>query len=718
MIDRLFRRIVLAAALLPWVPGQVEAQAPLFLVNHDTRVASVGFAFPGGQAIGEDQLRKEIVLRGPTAAQRIRGALDFLPLVSSPHLQPFSPPDLFRDRIRLTRYLRNEGFPEAQVDYRVTLDTVPNTVDVTFVVHEGQPLVLDSVEVMDEGGGRLVQALPPEIQGGWPRLQRRLSQSNGERLSSSLRLRLQDQVAGWLQDRGFPFPRVQSEAEAEAHRGATRVTLTVRLGPRARVGEITVQGNQRLGTAVLRREVPIQPGDWYSRAELVSGQTQLMGLDMVRLAVMRTREVQGQDSLVNVQVQVDEGRLHLLSGQVGYDLQAGISSDASWSHRDFLGGARVLEVTGQAETGLFGAQTPVIKRYGLSVLLRQPYFYDRRLEGLLRPFVDYRDDLRDNSVETGTDASVLFTRGPNRHITLRYSLSYRRILNAKSAAPFGEGQDLASLLLAVDSLNLNHRTSSLLLSSQWGRPVDMQRHRRGWSLSGSAEIAGPPGLSTVQYGKLLAGASGDLPMSGGLLLSGRAGAGRVFPYGASVPRPDGSNRLEVFLELRDATLTAGGAQDVRGWGPELLGPKVPDLTTPGDSTVGARGSYIPLGGLARWTASLQFGVPFPFVGRPHGVHVFLDAGRVWTPDRRYLPPDRTLIPGQAGGRARFGTGAGVLFATPVGPLQIDLGFKINPSVLDVRDPRRVVKALQAGQPVQSVAPTPLRRWHLHFSIGR
>jgi outer membrane protein insertion porin family len=486
-----------------------------------------------------------------------------------------------------------------------------------------------------------------------------------------------------------------------------------------RVGVLKVEGNRQIPDGVLRREIPIQPGDWYSRAKLADGQMQIMGLDMVRLAVVGTERDPQEDTLVNVGVQVNEGKLHLLSGQVGYGTQAGISGEVSWSHRDFLGGARVMDLTGVAQTGLLGAESPVTRRYGASALLRQPYFFDRRLEGLLRPFVDYRDDLRDRSVETGMEASVLFSRGPNRHVTLRYTIAYRHILTARAASPIGQGEDLVDLILRVDSLDLNRRTSSLVLTSQWGRPVDMARLRRGWGLSGSVEVAGPPKLSAVEYGKLLAQASGDLPLSQGVLLSGRVGGGRVFPYGASVPKEDGSNRLEVYLKLRDAILTAGGGQDVRGWGNELLGPKIPDLISVGDSTVSARGSYVPLGGLARWTASIEMGVPVPFLGRPHGIHVFLDGGRVWTPDQRYLPSDVAMIPGQNGSQGRFGTGVGLLFATPVGPVQIDLGFKLNPSLLDVRDPRKVADALAHGESIrETVSITPLRRWHLHFSIGR
>jgi outer membrane protein assembly factor BamA len=188
------------------------------------------------------------------------------------------------------------------------------------------------------------------------------------------------------------------------------------------------------------------------------------------------------------------------------------------------------------------------------------------------------------------------------------------------------------------------------------------------------------------------------------------------PFGVSVPAPDGSDRLETYFKLRDAVLTAGGSQDVRGWGTDLLGPKAPDVVGVDGSTV-PTARYVPLGGLARWTGSFQVEVPLPVLGRPHGLHAFVDAGRVWTPDGRFLPTEVPLVPEQLGESVRVGTGIGVSIGTPVGPVQLDLGYKLNPSTLDVRDAAAVGRALLDGDPVSAVPAEGIRRWHLHLSIG-
>jgi outer membrane protein assembly factor BamA len=123
--------------------------------------------------------------------------------------------------------------------------------------------------------------------------------------------------------------------------------------------------------------------------------------------------------------------------------------------------------------------------------------------------------------------------------------------------------------------------------------------------------------------------------------------------------------------------------------------------------------YVPVGALARLTGSLELRLPAPGLPSAWGVHVFLDAGKVWTPDERFdrepLVPEETTF--------HFSTGAGLSYQTPVGAVRLSLGYKLNPSALDLRDPDKVLNAVVDGLPVSSVEPEWSRRLHLHLSLG-
>lgn len=50
-------------------------------------------------------------------------------------------------------------------------------------------------------------------------------------------------------------------------------------------------------------------------------------------------------------------------------------------------------------------------------------------------------------------------------------------------------------------------------------------------------------------------------------------------------------------------------------------------------------------------------------------------------------------------------------------IEIAMGYKLNPSALDLRSPQGVLEALEEGRPLSSVPIESRRRLHLHFSIG-
>lgn len=708
-----------AWALAP-APARGQEDVPLFLVDPGTVVSDVGFSYSRASQIDPGRLEDQIAMEGAGALFGLRSALGALPLIPSPRRQSFDPPTLYRDMVRLERFYRQEGFPEAAVSYDVVLDTAENAVDVTYVIREGPPIVLDTLVLTGPDGAPVEALLPPELHASWEELRADLAARQGTRLGATLRTRIQDRVTGWLRDRGYPFPATTGTVEITDTLPAWRLArfhVTVHPGSRMRVGSVVVQGNQRLSASTIRRQVPLDEGDWFSQAQLAEGQNQLFGLDLVRLAVTDVGRGSPGSDQVEVRVRITEGEPYLLSGRLGWGAGFGITGDVSWQYRDFLGGARTLEISTVARTGILAREATRERRYGLAVSVRQPWLGDYRVEGIARPFVEYRDDLRDESIQYGIDLSSVYQRGPRRNVTLRYALTTRHVIEAGPGVVFGGDTDLLGLLAALDTLDLDRRVSSISAIGNWARaPGQEPGLRTDWTTFASAEIAGPRGLSTVEYFRLVGQVGGFLPIGRGVAVRARVGGGRVWPFGVSIPAPDGADRLESYFKLRDAVLTAGGSESVRGWGTDLLGPKAPDVDAfDGSAAISSR--YLPLGGLARWTGSLQLEVPMPLLGSPNRIHAFLDAGRIWTPDGRFLPTEEPVLPGQLGDRARWGTGIGVSFSTPVGPLQIDLGYKLNPSPLDIRDAEAVARALLEDRPIETVPTDFIRRLHLHLSVG-
>jgi len=703
-----------AAIVIIRAAAPASAQAPLFLINADTRVSSIHVDFPAGGTLDRDAIRQRIGLTAPGFLEKLQGTLSFLPLIHSPDPHPFSPIELGRDAVRIEQLYRENGFLDTGVEYEVRLDTTSNSVDITFRINEGRPLRLDTLDITLTGGR---VSLDSAIQNDWDAFVESMRGQVDSRLTRVDRVRLRSRPLDWMRGRGYAFATVDDMLLIDSVAATADLRLDVDPGPRTRVDSIAIEGQQSLGYNTIRREIPIRNGDWYSAASMAEGQRQVFGLGLVRLALFDIPAGQPHDSTVTLYMRVQEGRARVVSGEIGYATERGAIAQGQWEHRNFLGDARSLTVSSVANTGLLAVNENVERRYGVSTSMRQPYIFDYRLSGTVGPYAEYRNDIRDESFTVGTDVSLLFERGAFKQVSATYGISTRHVINAPTLATSVDQPD--TVLLSATPIDLgNVATSRLGLNMVYGEVDNALDPRHGYIARTSLEVAGPPAISSVQYGRIEGSIRAFLPLGRSSGLVGSASAGRLLPYGRSVPDSLG-DVLATLLRLRDAVFTAGGTGDVRGWSNGLLGPKVPDLrlVQQGDSVIASADRYLVLSGLARLTASIELRLPFPFLGRSGGTHLFLDGGRIWTPDDRFFDP---TTPHDPLGQEKFfvGTGAGVEFGTIVGPLRIDLGYKLNPSPLDLRDPDAVARALVAGTPIGSVPADPLKRWHLHIAIGR
>jgi outer membrane protein insertion porin family len=495
--------------------------------------------------------------------------------------------------------------------------------------------------------------------------------------------------------------------------------VRVRPGPRARIRAIEVTGNTTIPAAELTRELPVKRGDWYDGAVLERGRRLITQQELVRLALLDVPRDSFRDSSVVVTLRVRESKPHAVRGDIGLTSGSGVSAHAQWTDRSLLGGLRTFTIAAIAQSGVITVGQPPQELYRLRLTLNQPYVADRRVSFVGGPFVEYRSDLRDRSRALGVDAALVWATAPLRSISLGYSISHRRILG------YGLSGDLPPveyfpLLGLADSaaaarLGSVRNRSAVSLEGTYGRLDQLANPRRGYVLRPRVEITTPGGFNTNEYLLLDVSGAAFLPLTRRTGVTLRAGGGRIFPYGRGLPVIGVDSPFVSMLRLRDIAFTAGGSRDVRGWGSELLGPKLPEAQrqTTGGSVQTFANWYTPVGGLARLTASAEVRMPLPGFGQDWQSFAFLDGGRIWTPDPRFAPDVAVL----AADRFFVGTGLGVAYQTVVGSVQVALAYKLNPSPLDLRAPEDVLEAMAAGRPIESATASALRRFHIHLAIG-
>jgi outer membrane protein assembly factor BamA len=418
-------------------------------------------------------------------------------------------------------------------------------------------------------------------------------------------------------------------------------------------------------------------------------------------------------------VRIPEADPRLVSGDLGYVTDAGVSTEARWTHRNFTGGGRSLTVTGLAQTGWLALSDNPDERYRLAVSLKQPAVFKRNMSAVLSPFIEHRDDIQDRSTQYGVNTTLVYQFRELRSVSLDYQIAWRDIEEYRFGDLASGEIDLLTFLTqvaqgALDSLDSSIRSSTFTLAGQLGTLDDLANPRRGAIVRPAIQVSAPTAWSSTAFWRLDASANGFLPLGRSAVLATRLRAGRVFPFGKSIPGA-GDNPRGRFLELSDVTFTAGGTGDVRGWGDRLLGPKVPDVRfeEQGDTTVPHVEGYVPLSGFARTSFSLELQVPFPALGSNFGWHVFLDGGRVWTNDERFG------LQGDPHGQEQFvfSTGGGLDLRTPVGPIKVSGGYKLNPTVIDLIDAGELTRAASEGRPIETLHQENSRRWQFHLAIG-
>ena len=714
---RVLPSIALVAAL---APAPARAQIPYYVFDDRTQVGSIDFVFPDGRTYTDERLLEHMVLAAPSWASRLHGALAFLPLVGHPAPHPFTPLDLQRDVARLRRFYAENGFIGTDVRYEVEFDSDHDRVAIDLIVTEGRPIRVRSLRITTPDGGDPAALLPDTLAPEWRDFEKDHQEPIGARFTEATRARLVGDVLDWWMNRGWAFTQAHAEARVDSAAAALDLDLLVDPGPRARIEQIEADGNHGVSDDVILRSLPFHTGDWFSSERLATAQRRLFALDLFRLVLVDVPKDQPRDSTVSVRIRLEESPPRLLTGEVGYvSAGGGLTGHADWAHRNFMGGARTLGTAATFQTGLLSLTEQPEREYGLSVSYRRPFTFHPRVTLNVAPYGRYRDNLVDRSWEVGNETTLIYELGQYRFLTLQHRYSSRRVLDYRLGS--ANAIDLATLLRlvgqgALDSLSNRIDRSTFSLSATIGR-FDPTSPAQALQARPTVEVTTPAALNTIEFTRIDVPVLGYLPLGRGFALATQGRFGRVYPFGKTLRSGSDGEGLLRAAQLRDVLLTAGGTGSVRGWGNGLLGPKFPNLVFTGlgegDTLTAVTDGYVPGAGLARATASVELRTPFPGLSSRWGLHAFLDAGRVWTPDARFRGEDPY-------GEQRwfYGAGGGVDVSTLVGPIRVSLGYKLNPSPLDLRDATKVFEAISEGSPISSVPTEWKRRFHIHVALGQ
>ncbi|MCF1471379.1 MULTISPECIES: outer membrane protein assembly factor BamA [Rhizobium/Agrobacterium group] len=521
------------------------------------------------------------------------------------------------DEEALRQFYYNHGY----ADFRITssdasLNEQTNEYTVNITVDEGQRYKFSDINVESSVEG----VDPTELKG-------LVTTSPGGVYSAREIQKSMEAIQQRVSAKGYPFARVVPRGNRDMGNGTIGVTYMVDQGERAYVERIEVKGNTRTRDYVIRREFDISEGDAFNQEVITRAKRRLEALGYFSSVNITTAQGSAPDRVIIV-VNVEDQSTGSFGIGAGYSVGGdGLILEASVEEKNFLGRGQYIRIAA-------GAGTDDSQTYNLS--FTEPYFLGYRLAvgfDLFKSSTSSNDYYDYN--EQGGTLRVTAPITENLATTFRYTykqIKYKGVddWTTSLSQPYQDLINGSPWVVSSVSQTLTYNTLD-----------DKNLPHEGIYATFTHEFAGLGGDSEYYklYGKarIFKSLSDEQDIIGSLSF----GAGHVMATG---------DNLNVFDQFQI------GGKEIRGFENNGIGVRMPNRND--DS----------LGGTTYFTASAEASMPIPGVPQDAGfrIAVFSDAGTLYGNDVKNS--------GGAQGEDmawRASVGAGIVWASPFGPLRFD-----------------------------------------------
>ena len=552
----------------------------------------------------------------------------------------YDPDRITYDRELLRKYYLSEGY----ADFRVVSAVAELTPErdgfiVTFTVDEGERYKFGKVDVDIKLKDLPKEAVMPLLTvgtGDW---------YNAEEVEHSISV-----LTDALGTRGYAFVEVKPQINRNRDDRTIDVTFNVQEGPQVYVERIDINGNVRTLDKVIRRESRLVEGDAFNANKLQRTKDRIKNLGFFKKVETNTAQGSAPDKTV-VTIEVEEQSTGELSLGVGFSTTDGPLADITVRERNFLGRGQDLRI----------GTVVSFRSQQVDLSFTEPYFLDSNVaagfdlfEIKTSPTASFFSGVQPayQQFSYGGALRAGYQLTENLRQTLKYSVRSDDITNVQTNA--------ALFILLEQGTHYTSSIGQVLLYDRRDNRIDPTS---GWYASIGNDFAGV-GFG-VQYLRSKISAGYYYPIAPGWVLSVTGEVGDVFGWGGQ----------KVLLQDRFFV----GGDNLRGFEPAGIGPR--DIT-----------SQDALGGNKYYVGSVQLGVP---LGLPKELgitgRVWSDFGTLWGNDQKnivltpaQLALENTNIQPQIADNPalRVAAGVGVSWASPVGPVRIDLGLPIKRESFD------------------------------------
>jgi translocation and assembly module TamA len=455
-----------------------------------------------------------------------------------------------------------------------------------------------------------------------------------------------------LQDEGYAFAKVDPPvAYEDPPNRVLDVSFHVATGSRVQIGPIRVKGLKKMKESFVRKRLLVHTGEQYGTTKIEAARKDLLAVGVFSSVSVRIGTAPDRSGSVPVTFQIRERLQHTMSVSGAYSSDLGGSTGVNWTNRDISGSADSLALSASAINLGGGTATNGIG-YDATGKYQLPDFghRDQSVQVSLAALSQSLDAYDQKAFTVGL--------GLNRRLSSIWSASIgfnverERILQHECTV--SQNCVLEQICTPTDSpppqpctfQTFHYTLVALPISALYnttGLDSPLEDARKGMRISMSVTPTFSIGHPSTRFFVTQASVSLylDLHNLGLREVPGRS----VLALRALAGLAAGASQFSLPPDQR---FYAGGSGTIRGYRYQSVGPQFPDGNPVGGTAINA--------GTAEYRQR---------IGTNFGTAFFLDGGNV----------SKSLSP--FNGTLRFGTGAGVRYYTPIGPIRVDIAVPLN-----------------------------------------